>query len=282
MIHRLAVVLLFALLLAPPVVANDRPCGVGAGCKVESGDYLLAFPEAWNGTDPLPAVLFFHGHASSAEAVLKSEVPDDFGKAGYLVIAPNGAILPRRDIRAWPGRRLPPGRRDDVRFVMDVMDDVASRVPLDRDRVLVSGFSAGGSMVWLLACTQGQQFAAFAAVSGALRQPMPVAGCTGGPVRMLHVHGFSDTQVPLEGRRIRNWHQGSVFAALDRQREVNGCRSEPSRIELGEPFRCRIWQGCASGREIRFCLHDDGHRVPDGWAQLAIDWFENGSSNETH
>lgn len=247
---------------------------------IAAGTYRLAFPEGWNGAEPLPAVLFFHGFNASAASVLNSSLPATFGQAGYLLIVPDGAVLPGRDVRGWPGRKGAPGQRDDLAFIRDVMADVAHRVPLDAGRVLVAGFSAGGSMAWLLACYEGQRFAAFVSVAGALRRPQPSADCPGGPVRMLHIHGFTDTQVPLEGRQIRDWHQGDVFEGLARLRQQNGCPSRPSRIELGEPYRCRIWDTCASGREIELCLHDGGHEMPEGWADVALAWFEQGPSRD--
>ena len=151
---------------------------------------ILSFPDGWDGTSPLPTLLFFHGHNSSGESVLKGGLRQTFNDAGYLIIAPNGAIMPGRDLRAWPARKVPSGWRDDVEFVLAVMQDVENNYPIDQERLLVSGFSAGGSMAWLLACEHGQRFAGFASVAGALRQPTPSEDCKGGPVRMLHIHGL--------------------------------------------------------------------------------------------
>ncbi len=86
------------------------------------------------------------------------------------------------------------------------MEDVAAKVPLQRDQVLVARFSSGGSMTWMVARYQGRDFAGFVSIAGALRRPVPDCACPGGPVRMLHIHGFTDTTVPLEGRGIRQWH----------------------------------------------------------------------------
>lgn len=257
---------------------SGRPCGLDSVCSIDGGEYYLSFPEDWDGTTSLPAIVFFHGHNSTGQSALKSQtLRRVFVDNGYLLISPNGERIQGRNTRRWPARPLEPGQwRDDVAFVLDVMADVAERVPLQEDRVLVSGFSAGGSMAWMMACYEGEHFAGFASVAGALRRPIPQETCPGGPVRMMHIHGFSDAQVPLEGRGIGDWHQGDAFESLSLLRETNQCRTNPTTITMGEKFQCRIWQGCGSDRDIQFCLHDGGHGLPQGWAELTREWFEGG------
>jgi len=91
---------------------------------------------------------------------------------------------------------------------------------------------------------------------------------------MLHIHGFSDKQVPLEGRRIRDWHQGDVFESLGLLRATNRCQSNPHHIGSDKQFSCRLWSSCKSGFDIEFCLHPGGHGLPKGWVEMALQWFE--------
>ena len=250
----------------------QTPCGPDAACEIEGGDYHLLAPEGWDGETALPALVFFHGHRSSGASVFRSAgLKRTFGGAGYLIIAPNGAKRPGTDIRAWPSR--PNVGRDDVAFTLAVVEDAAERLPVARDQVYVSGFSAGGSMAWMMACYAGERFAGFASVAGALRRPNPDPICPGGPVRILQIHGFADAQVPLEGRGIGNWHQGDVFESLSLARRTNTCRSNPDSITIAEPFSCRTWSSCTAGG-LKMCLHDGGHGLPQGWTDMALDWFE--------
>ena len=266
-----------AVLGLSPALANDRPCAVDNPCEVDGGDYLLGFPEDWDNRSPLPAIVYFHGHNSSARSVVNSAgLRDAFRARGYLVIAPNGAPLPGRTTRAWPARPQSGNRRDDIAFTLRVLDDVAKRLPLAGEKLFAAGFSAGGSMAWMLACYAPDRFAGFVSISGALRRPIPDAACPGGPARMLHIHGFADRQVPLEGRGIRDWHQGDVFESLNLLRTTNQCRSNPHEIVAQGTYRCRIWNRCTTG-EVQFCMHDGGHMIPKGWAHRARDWLENGS-----
>lgn len=267
---------ILALMAGLLVMASSglHACDETTPCEIKTGSYHLALPDHWDGQTALPAIVFFHGHRSSGRSVMNGSVRSTFGKSGYAVIAPNGPIWPDGDYRYWPGRPLAREGRDDIAFTEDVVNDVAGRIPLDRTRILVSGFSAGGSMAWMIACYRGDLFAGYVSVAGALRRPAPSEECPGGPARMLHIHGFADAQVPLEGRAIRDWHQGDVFASLDLLRTTNGCESKPSAIDIGNPFWCRQWTTCTADADISFCLHDGGHGMPKGWATIAKDWFE--------
>lgn len=254
----------------------DRPCGKDEPCAIEGGDYHLLFPPHWDGKSPLPALMYFHGFRSSGASVFRAGgLKQDFSDKGYLIIAPNGAKRPGTDIRAWPARPTETGSwRDDVSFSLAVMDDVARKVPVDTDRLFVGGFSAGGSMAWMIACYASDRFAGFVSVAGALRRPNPDAECPSQPTSLLQVHGFADTQVPFEGRGIRDWHQGDVFESFSLMRATNQCRSNPDEITVDAPFRCRIWSDSCKNGALKLCIHDGGHGLPRGWTGLARDWFE--------
>ncbi len=276
-LRRLARLLLALVPFAATSAAGARAdCG-DTPCEVAGGSYHLAAPAGWDGTTPLPAVLFFHGYGASGASVLADPgVRDSVTRRGYLLIAPNGRDPEPGRNRSWAHQGSPFTGRDENAFIAEVMADTASRLPLRRDRVLVSGFSQGGSMAWHVACFMGRDFAAFAPVAGAFWQPEPPA-CPGGPVRLLHLHGFADEVVPLEGRAIGDrWQQGDVFLAMARLREIDGCRPEPDRITIRDGRRCRAWTDCAFGGALGLCLHDGGHELPQGWLDHVLDWFEAG------
>lgn len=255
-------------------MAQDAPCGPDAACTIEGGSYHLIVPNGWDGQTPLPTLVYFHGHNSSGATVFRSGgLKSTFADNGYLIVAPDGERMAGRQTRAWPARPGLSDRRDDVDFVLRVLDDVATRFPVDENRVYSAGFSAGGSMVWMMACYAGERFSGFVSVSGALRRPVPADACPSGPVRLMQIHGFADTQVPLEGRGIGDWHQGDVFESFALMRQTNACRSNPDAIEVGEDFRCRTWSSCDAGA-LKMCLHDGGHGLPRGWTDMARTWFE--------
>ncbi len=254
--------------------AQEIPCGPDAACEIAGGDYHLITPADWDGTSALPALVWYHGHNSSAASVFRSAgLKRDFVGQGYALIAPNGEARPGSNTRAWPARTSSTGR-DDVAFTLAVVEDAATKLPINRDALFVAGFSAGGSMAWMMACYAGEQFAGAASVAGALREPHPTGPCPGGPVRFVQVHGFADAQVPFEGRAIRDWHQGDLFGSLALLRQTNGCRTNPDDISIEDTFRSRMWEDSCSGAAIKLSVHDGGHGLPRGWTELARDWLE--------
>ncbi len=269
-------IFLFALTLPIPAPAKadelHAPCAAEALCETPLGKYGLAVPPDY--PSPVPAVLFFHGWGSSAENVLRNpRIRDPIVSRGYLLIVPQGERPAGGGNRSWSHQGSPHQGRDEIAFVHEILEDVAGRFPLDRRRILVTGFSQGGSMVWHLACFDAGSYRAFAPISGAFWEPAP-RDCRSGSVDLFHVHGFTDRVVPLEGRRIaKRWHQADLFAGLAVLRRTDGCPSQPDEFRIENGFRCRFWTGCASG-SIRLCLHDGGHRIPAGWMSRILNWFE--------
>ncbi len=254
-------------LAAPIAMAND--CGPDAPCTIANGEYHMRVPA---GDGPHPVMIWFHGHRGNGKPVLGGGgLEQDFFDNGYVVVGPNGAISDQ-SVRSYPAREGAP--RDDVKFTLDVLDDIENTVAIDRDRIYVSGFSAGGSMAWLLACEAGEHFAGMVSVAGALRSPNPTecAGLTDLPV--MQIHGFSDAQVPFEGRAIGDWHQGSIWDSLERARNANGCRTNPDNITIGEGGRTRTWDASCSGAPVSLVMHDGGHGWPSGWTGYAYEFFE--------
>lgn len=255
------------MIASMPAAAQD--CGPEIPCEIEGGSYHLRVPE---GNGPHPVLVWYHGHRGNGSSIHRSGgLQRDFLEQGYAILAPNGH---RRSDgqRSYPAREG--GSRDDVAFTFAVLDDARTRAALDLNRVYAGGFSAGGSMAWLLACKAGDRLAGMVSVSGALRRPNPTEcpGLAGLPV--MQIHGFADGQVPFEGRSIRDWHQGSVWEVLDRARDANGCRSNPDEIEIGDRFRSRVWDASCSGASVRLDVHDGGHGLPQGWTSRASAFFD--------
>ncbi|MEM7546898.1 MAG: alpha/beta hydrolase-fold protein [Pseudomonadota bacterium] len=269
-------IVLFLLAFVPPAHADaactlEAPCSVGEGAEI--GEYAMLTPEGWDGEAPLRPIMFLHGHNSSMKSTINSgSLRSSFVDQGFVLIAPQGNARNGAGPRRWPGTP-DPDWRDDRAFLLAVLDDVAARLPLAGVPV-ISGFSAGGSMAWMMGCYHGDRFGAVISVAGALRRPNS-PDCTM-PPRALHVHGFGDSQVPLEGRGIRDWHQGTVADTLALFRQSRGCRSNPDAITIGADWRTRVWQSCVGGH-LAYVEHDGGHGLPRGWSEIAARWLESGA-----
>lgn len=258
---------LLGALAAPPSAATN--CGDTAFCTVEGGRYLALPPPNWDGRAPLPATIFFHGWRSSAEDFATNPAfTGAFATEGVLLVLPDALA------GTWAHGGSPSTRRDELAFMDAVRADLLTRWRVDPERLLVTGFSQGGSMVWDLACHRGGAYRAFAAVSGAFWEPLPER-CEGGPVDLLHIHGTADPVVPMAGRAIRDtWRQGDVEQGLAVLRAADACADATRPEPMAAGLSCEVWDACGSGRELRLCRHGDGHVMPDGWVSLAHDWLD--------
>ena len=271
--HALAFVL---AIFAAPASGQAFACGAETACVVEGGEYFVRLPDGWNGKSPLGAVVFFHGYSSSAEDVMAFEgLSRGLADAGVMLVAPQGS-KDARGTRTWA---FPGGstlERDDFAYVGRVLDDVERRWPVDRKRLLASGFSVGGSMVWFIACRMPERFAAFAPVAGAFWAPEP-DDCPGGPVSLRHTHGLADKTVPMAGRPLRNGRrQGDVLRGMALWRRIDGCPEEPARVESSGGLVCRTWPAayCSSHRELVLCLHQGEHEIDPKWVLDGVRWLD--------
>jgi polyhydroxybutyrate depolymerase len=270
----LACLLALCLAAAP---ARAQACGTPEGeCPTADGFYRLALPEDPEGGS-VPALFYLHGWGGSSAGVMKNAaMRKALAARGYALIAPEGdRTVPGRKQRSWGIRNGRTYARDDISFIAQVMDD-AVQYGIDRDRILLTGFSVGGSMVWDTACHAPRTARAYAPIAGAFWESLPEV-CQA-PVDMFHTHGWTDRVVPIEGRKVANGTltQGDVFASLAILRETLGCDPHiPDTMPLDEDsnYWLRSWSNCPAGR-IDFMLHPGGHATPKGWLSRALDWFE--------
>jgi polyhydroxybutyrate depolymerase len=272
---RAAIALLAAALLLSPPLALADTCGAAPArpCEVANGVYRIALPE---GVESPPAMLFLHGWGHSADGVMANRpMIESLAERGYALIAPDGiATGDMLGRKTWDVLRRPGRPRDDIAFLRAVIGDAADRHGVDRDRILLAGFSNGGTMAWNAACLAPGLARGFASVGGTLWEPMPER-CAG-PADLLHVHGWTDRVVPLEGRPLGDGSivQGDVWKSLAILREANGCRNlQPEEATAEADLWQRRWTDCAGG-SIVLRLHGGGHTMPEGWVAGALDWFE--------
>jgi len=251
----------------PSLPKSGDPCPASAGCRVASGSYRIVLPPQAAAGQPVGAILYFHGYQGSAEEVIAD--PGLLAAArrlGVALIAPDGAG------RTWSYPGSPARNRDEFVFVGQVLDDIVARFPIDPSRILASGFSQGGSMIWYLACRMPQRFAAFAPIAGAFWEPLPER-CEGPRPPLIHVHGTSDRTVPLAGRALRSGaRQGDAFKSFAIL-EPGGCTAgwagaARTDIAAGE-LSCRVAVGCDGPARLELCLHAGGHEADPAWVERA-------------
>jgi len=237
--------------------AGAAACGPDSDCRIGERSYRIALPPDHDRQQRIGAVVYMHGYLGQPAAVMNN-------KALRRAVADLGAALvaPKSFDAGWsldngPGR--PPGASAvELRFFDALVADLAARFPIDRGRLLATGFSAGGMMVWTLACYRSGLFAGFAPIAGTFWDPVPDQCPTQMP-NLFHVHGLADRTVPLGGRGIGDARQGNVYAALDLYRRESGAGPDPERFETLD-LACERWR-TAGGKMLEFCVHEGGHAV---------------------
>jgi polyhydroxybutyrate depolymerase len=269
--ERLAATAILLLATSMSSSVNAACLDERAACKVAAGRYHVAWPPGVPRSKTVPAVVALHSWGGTGAGLIQSgKMVKVLLSQGYAVIAPEGLSRREGAGNSWEVQ-IASARRNDPDFIKSVADDAARRFNIDRSKMLLVGFSVGGSMVAYTACRYPSAFKGFAPVSGSFWQPQPQR-CAG-PVNYLHSHGKSDNTMPLQGRVVgKGLRQGNVLKALDTFAAESGCTGTSTGSSGG--IDVKRWTGCSTGRSIRFDMYPGGHSVPKGWANRVVQWFE--------
>ncbi|NRA98315.1 MAG: polyhydroxybutyrate depolymerase [Rhodobacteraceae bacterium] len=178
-------IILAALLLIGGIASAQSECAGQTACSLGDREYHLRAPDDWDGTTPLPVLLHFHGWGRNGGIVV------DHSRIAILDVADRVLMIAPSGLGgSWSFRR--PGSPDTA-FAEAVIEDVAQRFPIDRDRIFVSGYSWGANMAWRFTCESETPVAGLLAVAGTLPQS---EACTQAPGELRQVYGLTDTVLP--------------------------------------------------------------------------------------
>jgi poly(3-hydroxybutyrate) depolymerase len=146
------------------------------------------------------------------------------------------------------------GTPSDEPYVRAVLNDATSRLPVDSQRIYLTGASSGGNLVYDVACdpTNGTRFRGFTAVSAFMQAKLNGSSFVPGTERcgapgggsttnnsffIQNVHGTNDGSVPFGGRCLpRESHCIVSFAENARWwAQHMGCAARPTVTMFGSP-----------------------------------------------
>ena len=225
--------------------------------------YLLSKPKTIDTNKKYPLVISFHGNPGSPKAQHDLLPFDSASKDQAFVAYPLAA-----DGSDW-NLNLPTDGNADMDFVKALIDELASKQPIDAGRVLGFGYSGGGYFLSQYACR----------VSGVLKMVAIVAGgapefhdgdqkrtddcviCPAGPIPILIAHGMNDTSdAPFTG---------GDFARIC-WAEQNGCTNSSFK-NMGA---CSAYNGCNDGKPVQWCpIPNLDHTAWQGSVQAAWTMF---------
>lgn len=217
--------------------------------------YLRFVPDGLDGAAAVPLVIDLHGFTVDPERHAATTGWNQLAAAEGFVVATPAALGDPVSWATASGAVSAP----DMAFLMAVIGDVAATVPIDHDRVYVSGYSNGGGMAHRLACEHADVVAAIGTVAGAYIdaascdpvQPVPVISFHGTADLVARYDGVSDVFPP-----ISEWAEGWA--------ERNGCAPVPARSEASADTAADTWTGCDAGAEVALYTVDGGNHAWPG------------------
>ncbi|MDJ0766489.1 MAG: PHB depolymerase family esterase [Myxococcota bacterium] len=219
-------------------------------------DYIAVVPEIYDPSMPTALVINMHGYSSNAfQQTIFSNMNPTAEARGFIVLYPNGFE------NSWNGGACcgEAAEQDlnDVGLMGALVDDVSTKLCIDRKRVYATGMSNGGYMSHRLACEGSDLFAAVAPVAGALG----ISDCTPPrPMPVLAFNGMEDNLV--------NYDSGK--AAIEHWLASNGCSDTPATETFNDSY-CETYADCNDGISVVFCsMTPMGHCWPGGSEFLCI------------
>ena len=236
----------------------------------ENRSYRLYVPSTMKDNCPLVLSLHGAGGQSSNKSPFRTDVAD---KAGCIVAYPQGKLtafpgLGGMQANGWSAY----GEENfDTDFLKAVIEDVASKYAIDRQRLYCCGFSNGGMMTYVMANTCSHLFAAFAAISGYPINEFHLHHTSWRPVPFLHIHGKNDDFVKYS----------LVPNIIDNMVARNGANPVPKKTAKSGKYTKSVYEAGEGGfpiifYEIEGMGHEDytGNTEDNSSAQTMWNFFK--------
>jgi len=226
-------------------------------------EYIVSLPASYDPNTPYKLVFAWHGRTGTAEQIagrafggafygLKA---DERGGDSTIFVAGQGLGTDEDpEDTGWPNTD---GR--DVAFVRAMLEWLSDSYCIDPQRIFSIGMSYGGIMSNTLGCEMGDTFRAIAPIASAYFNFGGGSDCVG-PVATWLTHGTADDVLPIENGE----------EARDLWLAQNHCDTTTTPVE---PSPCVQYEGCDDGYPVHWCVHDEGHIVPDFSADAAWSFF---------
>ena len=159
----------------------------------ERGGFSLYVPEPSDGVAPMPLIVALHGGHGHGRDFLWSWLREARSR-GLLLLAPTSQD------RTWSMM----GPDVDAEPLREMVASVATRYPVDRDRVLLTGMSDGATYALFCGLREGMPFTHLAPACGVLHPALFVNGdlvrAQGRPIYLIH--GALDWMFPVASARM--------------------------------------------------------------------------------
>jgi len=168
------------------------------------GGFSLYVPESWDGRASMPLVVALHGGHGHGRDFLWSWLREARSREVLL-------LAPTSQDRTWSIM----GRELDAEPLRHMIESVAERYPVDRERVLLTGMSDGGTYTMLCGLQDGMPFTHLAPACGVLHLGLLGGGLERARDRPIYlIHGALDWMFPVYTARMAQEALTAVGARL--------------------------------------------------------------------
>lgn len=239
--------------------------------------YVTHVPPSYDGANPTPLVLVFHGGGGSAKKMINlTDFNSLSDEEGFIVVYPEGVENHWNDGRVLQEYRAHREPIDDVTFVSTLIDHLSQQYNIDETRIYAAGISNGAMMSCRLACELSEKIAAVAMVAGAMPEEFSEYCSPSKPISVAIINGTEDPLVLWEGGEIQAGVRdlGSTLSVPDTVMywvTHNNCSTEPVVTWLpdiyddGTRVRKEVYNHGKEGTEvILYAIEGGGHTWPGG------------------
>jgi phospholipase/carboxylesterase len=168
------------------------------------GGFSLYVPESWDERAPRPLVVALHGGTGHGRDFLWSWLREARSRE-VLVLSPTSQG------RTWSIM----GEDLDAEALCRMVDGVGERYPIDRQRVLLTGMSDGGTYTLICGLREGMPFTHLAPACGVLHLGLLGGGLERARDRRIYlIHGALDWMFPVYTARMAQEALASAGARL--------------------------------------------------------------------
>ncbi|NIR43188.1 MAG: prolyl oligopeptidase family serine peptidase [Gemmatimonadetes bacterium] len=251
---------------AVSLACSDEPTGpTGDGVFGEwlrsGGDvrtYELRLPSSYDGSEPAPLLLAFHGNPDDAvHFEARTGLTPVADEAGFITVYPDGL-----------GGTWGPW---DNQLALDLIEVMSDSLSIDPERIYIAGYSAGGTRTQIIACKHSDVFSAAAVVGATLELAVYVDCPLRHPISTLFVHGTEDQAFPWGGLTSGSRRRLSVDETLELWTDLSECMGMPvvdtlpDRVDDGTRVWRELWTDCDGDSEVMFFgVEGGGHTWPSG------------------
>ncbi len=248
---------------------TSSPAAVQHGKIIVGGyarTYRLFRPPSLEPKHAAPLVILLHACGGTGDQfAAMTKFDEEASSGGFVAAYPDGPSG-----SCW-NEFLDPTLPDDFSFLGQLLNRLATELPIDKNRIFVTGLQSGGHMAYTLACAMPDRIAGIASVSGGMPLDSRKASMRcpdvsqSKPVSVMEMHGTADDFLPYEGGGPLQ--APTTITLLNYWATIDGCSGDPVETHNGITTTS-LWRQCKGATVVRLDTVSGGHNT----------WFGSGAN----